>query len=200
MIHVLAGVNGAGKSSIAGSALRALGQNWYNPDEIASNLRQQYPDKSNDEINSQVWHEGLSRLQAAIIHRRNFTFETTLGGQTITNTLLDAIAAGIPVNIWYCGLTTAELHIERVAARVTRGGHDIPEVLIHKRYQSSMQNLCRLTPGLTQLVVYDNSEPLDKYGKPRILQLIHVVNKKIKVLDPDMPSWAKPIAVVCLNS
>ncbi len=199
MIQVLAGVNGAGKSSIGGAAIRRAGQDWYNPDEFARDMQVQFPEKSMQKINSAVWNEGLRRLKAAICDKSHFTFETTLGGNTITNTLLDAIAAGVPVNIWYCGLNSVELHIERVAARVAHGGHDIPENLIRSRYKTSIRNLCRLTPGLAQLAVYDNSDALDSTGKPNIRRLLHVVDGQVQELDHNMLTWAKPIAAVSLR-
>lgn len=200
MIHVLAGVNGAGKSSIGGEAIRGEGQGWYNPDELARVMQLKFPGKPIEEINSKVWIEGLNRLKNAIYNKTNFTFETTLGGNTITNTLLDAIVAGVPVSIWYCGLDSVELHIERVAARVARGGHDIPEDLIRSRHKTSIRNLCRLSHGLTQLVVYDNSSALDEKGHPNIRRLLHVVDDRILVLDQNIPNWAKPIAVVSIRN
>lgn len=199
MIFVLAGVNGAGKSTIGGSAIRAQGQDWYNPDEVARLMSERYPDRPLEEIHSQVWHEGLRRLKAAIRDNSNFAFETTLGGNTITNTLLDAIIARVPVSIWYCGLNSPEQHIERVAMRVARGGHDIPKAMIHARYKSSMRNLCRLAPGLHRLAVYDNSRPLDDRGQPDIRRLLHVSNGEILELDRGMPPWSKPVAAVCLS-
>jgi len=199
LIQVLAGVNGAGKSSIAGAAIRDAGQDWYNPDELARVMCTCFPKKSMLQINSEVWNEGLRRLKGAICDKSHFTFETTLGGNTITSTLLDAIAAGVPVSIWYCGLNSVELHIERVTARVARGGHDIPEDLIRSRYTTSMRNLCRLTPGLTQLAVYDNSHALDDKGQPDIRRLLHVVGSEVLELDQNMPDWAKPIAAVSLR-
>ncbi len=199
MIFVLAGVNGAGKSSIGGANLRAKGQDWYNPDEIAREMRLRFPERQLREIDSQVWCEGLDRLRHAIRTNTNFAFETTLGGNSITATLLDAIAASVPVRVWYCGLGLLELHIERVAARVARGGHDIPEHKIRERYVSSMRNLCRLAPGLDKLAVYDNSTPLCSNGLPDIRELVSVENGKIMRLDTNMPDWAKPVAVVCLQ-
>jgi predicted ABC-type ATPase len=199
LITVLAGVNGAGKSSIGGSKLHDAGLDWYNPDEVARALHAQFPDRPLDEINSQVWHEGLGRLKEAIRDNTDFAFETTLGGNTITNTLLQAIATGIRVNIWYCGLESTELHIDRVKARVARGGHDIPVDKIRARYQTSMQNLCLLATGVHQLAVYDNSQPLGGDNKPRIHLLLHFENDDIKVLEPNMPGWAKPVAAVCMQ-
>lgn len=200
MIFVLAGVNGAGKSSIGGSALRAVGTDWYNPDEIAQRLAHSNPEVSSQEIASRVWKEGRRRLIEGIAKRTHFAFETTLGGNSMTHTLLDAIAAGISVNVWYCGLESVELHIQRVAERVARGGHDIPEELIRRRYRSSMRNLCRLTPGLRQLAVFDNSRPLDGNGKPKLRNLLHVRDGDLLALANTMPSWAKPVAAVCVRS
>lgn len=199
MITVLAGVNGAGKSSIGGSKLHAEGLEWYNPDEVARALHAQYPDRPLDEINSQVWREGLSRLKQAIRDNVDFAFETTLGGNTITKTLLQAVASGIRVNIWYCGLESPELHIERVKARVARGGHDIPEDKIWARYQTSMQNLCLLANVVNQLAVYDNSQPLGRDKMPNLRLLLHFDSGTVWELDQDMPGWAKPVAAVCLQ-
>lgn len=201
MIVVLAGVNGAGKSSIGGSALQAAGQDWYNPDEFSRAMAEQFPDEPIDVLNSRVWHQGLTRLKAAIRDNADFAFESTLGDNTITNTLHDAIAAGVSVSIWYCGLASAEQHIDRVKARVAQGGHDIPDELICSRYRTSIRNLCRLTPGLQQLAVYDNSAALDARGQPRLRLLLHLRDRKLLTLETgNMPNWAKPVAVVCLNT
>lgn len=200
MIFVLAGVNGAGKSSIGGSAIRDAGGEWYNPDEFARQLQQQFPEVSIRELNSRVWHEGRHRLEQAIRDDRHFAFETTLGGNSITRTLLDAVAAGVPVSVWYCGLQSLDLYLERVAARVARGGHDIPADLIRARQVSSMRNLCRLAPGLRRLAVDDNSAPLDEKQRPQVRRLLHVYNGEILELDAAMPGWAKPVAAVCLGA
>jgi predicted ABC-type ATPase len=66
---------------------------------------------------------------------------------------------GISVNVWNCGLASLELCIERVKARVARGGHNIPEHLTRSRHQTSMQNLCVLATRLHRPAVYDNSQP-----------------------------------------
>lgn len=196
MIYVLAGVNGAGKSSIAGEAIRASGGNWYNPDEIVRAVLKQAPHRSQDSVNAEVWAMGLDRLKLAIRKRHSFTFETTLGGNSIAAQLLDATTLGLPVCIWYCGLESADLHVQRVAARVARGGHDIPEAMIRKRCLSSMRNLCHLAPRLAELVVYDNSAPLNQHGLPSLRRLLHAAYGRADFVSPDMPAWAKPVAAV----
>ena len=119
-IYVLAGTNGAGKSSIGGAAIRERGADYFNPDEATRRIRLANPRISEREANSAAWHEGKRLLEDAIAERSTLAFETTLGGETITGLLLRALAEGIEVRIWHIGLATPELHVARVRARVSR--------------------------------------------------------------------------------
>jgi predicted ABC-type ATPase len=155
VLYVLAGVNGAGKSSIGGANLVRQGQQWFNPDTFARWLVAEAGYEVPD-ANAAAWAEGLRRLDESIADGSDFAFETTLGGKTIP-ARIKAAAASHDVLMWYCGLASVELHIARVAARVIAGGHDIPESKIRMRCVSSLSNLIDLMPSLAQLHVYDNS-------------------------------------------
>jgi predicted ABC-type ATPase len=100
-IYVLAGTNGAGKSSIGGAMIRAAGADYFNPDEAARQIHDANPGASITEANSVAWLEGKRLLERAIAEGGNLAFETTLGGATITKLLARAIDAGIDVHIWY---------------------------------------------------------------------------------------------------
>ncbi len=204
-IAVLAGTNGAGKSSIGGALLRQVGVPYFNPDEVAREIRHLYPDLSPSEVNSLAWHEGLQQLQEAIRIRQNYAFETTLGGSTITRALERALEADLEVRIWYVGLESPELHVARVQERVAQGGHAIPEATIHQRFDSSRLNLIGLMPHLTELKVFDNSAEADpaRGEQPQPRLLLHVINGKL--VSPSQaalrrtPEWAKPIVAVALR-
>ncbi len=90
-IWVLAGTNGAGKSSIAGTRFRAGGADYFNPDEATRAIREANPLLSLDEANSLARHQGKRLLERAVAERLDFAFETTLGGRTITELLQRAI-------------------------------------------------------------------------------------------------------------
>ncbi len=135
-ITVLAGTNGGGKSSIAGAMLRSAGGDYFNPDEAARRIRERDPSLSIPQANGLAWHEGKRLLERAIDERKSFAFETTLGGATMTELLEGAAAAGLEVRVWYVALQSPELHLARVRARVARGGHDIPEADVRRRYTS----------------------------------------------------------------
>lgn len=202
-IHVLAGVNGAGKSSIGGAAIRAFDADYFNPDEAARALRLQQPNLDVRQANALAWQQGKRLLEKAIAERLDFAFETTLGGSTIPKLLSQAAENGFEVRIWYVGLASAELHIERVRARVLAGGHEIAEVDIRRRWQHSRLNLIALLRSLAELRVYDNSEhanPLEGHA-PKLRLVLHL--SKAEVLGPDdlakTPVWAKPIVAAALK-
>ncbi len=202
-IYVLAGVNGAGKSTIAGAAFHQSGADYYNPDEVARQWMAADPTLSETDANSAAWHQGVRLLRRAIDEHLNFAFETTLGASTIPRLLMRAAMEGIEIYVWYIGLSSPELHIERVQARVRRGGHDIPAGHIHRRYELSRLNLIELLPQLTALRVYDNSADADpaagRTPKPKLV--LHMARRRIlNLLDlQHTPDWAKPIVAAALK-
>jgi predicted ABC-type ATPase len=196
-IYVLAGTNGAGKSSIAGAMFRQAGVDYFNPDEAARRILSANPGISITEATSAAWHEGKRLLERAISEGLNFAFETTLGGRTIPALLKQALSTGVEVRIWFVGLSSSGLHIARVRSRVARGGHDIPEEKIRERYERSRLNLIDLMPTLTELRVYDNSAEADPHagGTPEPQLILHFAHGGI-VSTCDLgltPAWAKPI-------
>jgi predicted ABC-type ATPase len=204
-ITVLAGTNGCGKSSIAGAMLRSAGGEYFNPDELARRLLTKDTALTQRDANGHAWREGKHLLERAIRERLSFALETTLGGETMSRLLEQAISAGLEVRVWYAGLSSPELHLARVRERVARGGHDIPETDIRRRYTRSLQNLVRLLPRLTEVRVFDNSEEGDpnagKVPRPRLL--LHT--KAGRIVAPSRskiaatPDWAKPILAAALK-
>ena len=200
---MLAGVNGAGKTSIGGAALRQNGGDYYNPDEVAHRLMAADPHLSEREANSAAWQQGVRLLKRAIEERLGFAFETTLGANTIPRLLLQAASQSKEIYIWYVGLSSPKLHIERVQARVRRGGHSIAAEHIRRRYDRSRLNLIELLPYLTALRVFDNSEDADPAAgrTPKLKLVLHL--ERGKILNPGdlrhTPDWAKPIVAAALK-
>jgi predicted ABC-type ATPase len=142
-ILVLAGTNGAGKSSVAGAALRQAGSVCYDRDQAARRYRA--AGLSPEEANARAGQRGREQMERAIREGLDYAFETTLGGRTITGLLIEAAARGLQIRVWYVGLASPELHIQRVRERAARGGHNIPERKIRERWDASRQNLIRLS-------------------------------------------------------
>lgn len=202
-IYVLAGVNGAGKSSIGGAAFREHSADYYNPDEAAAKLMAANRNLSLTDANSAAWQQGVRLLKRAIEERLGFAFETTLGANTIPRLLVQAAEEAIEVYVWYVGLSSPELHIQRVQSRVRRGGHNIASEHIYRRYEHSRLTLIQLLPLLAALRVYDNSTDADPAaGKtPHPKLMLHM--QRGRIVAPrnlqQTPQWAKPIVAAALK-
>lgn len=181
---------------------RQAGASYYNPDEAARSLRQANPRLAHTQANGIAWQQGRRLLERAITEKLDFAFETTLGAGTLPKLLAAAADGGAEVRIWYAGLDTVERHIERVRARVRKGGHDIPEADIRRRFDNSRLNLIHLMPKLAALRLYDNSEeadPAQGHG-PTPKLLLHVERGRI-VGPRDLtrtPPWAKAIVAAAM--
>jgi len=202
-LFVLAGVNGAGKSSLGGAALQASGAEFFNPDVIAARLRQQQPQLSAEQANGLAWTLGRRGLEKALADGLTYAFETTLGGASITKLLLDGARQGAEVHVWFAGLATPELHLKRIAARVAAGGHDIPEAKVRERFDASRANLVKLMPRLASLRVYDNSVDADPRAgrRPRPVLLLHMQAGRVVAHAPlrGIPAWARPLLAAALR-
>ena len=203
-IHVLAGVNGAGKSSIGGELFRAAGARYFNPDEAAAKVRKANPRLAQNEANSIAWQTGKLLLERVIREKIDFAFETTLGASTMTELLIQAANSGFKIHVWYAGLASPEQHIERVRARVSRGGHDIAEEDIRRRFEHSRLNLIRLMPYLASLRIFDNSAEanLKRGEQPAPVIVIHVENGSVMNHPKSLaqtPDWARPLVTAALK-
>lgn len=204
VLYVLAGVNGAGKSSIGGYLLERAGLTWFNPDTFARELIAE-TGCNQTEANAVAWREGMRRLDEAVANGRHYAFETTLGGRTVP-AKIKAATRTHDVLMWFCSLSSPALHIARVKARVARGGHDIPEAKIRERYLAAQENLIALMPYLAQLQVYDNSADVG-VGEaiPDPFLVAEMVSGKL-VWPADLealrntPDWAKSLVEAALSS
>lgn len=202
-IVVAAGTNGAGKSVIAGEFLtaRAAGA-YFNPD-LAARAMAQREGLSALEANARAWNLGFELLNRSIERHQDFSFETTLGGNSITQALLRAAASGLDVFIFYVGLDSPERHIARVAARVARGGHPIAAEKIRERYPKSLANLIKLLGCASEVRVYDNStESAD--GKPRAQLVLsmsqrRIVKPALDALVAAAPTWSQPVVAAAIT-
>jgi predicted ABC-type ATPase len=184
--------------------VRAFGGEYYNPDEAAKRLMAAHARMKQTQANAAAWHQGRRLLERAIAERLDFAFETTLGGSTLARLLAQAAENGAEVHMLYIGLSSPELHLARVRARVRAGGHDIPEADIRRRYEHSRLNLIHLLPKLASLRVYDNSAQADpakgKVPEPQLV--LHLEMGKVR--NPGdlarTPDWAKPIVAAALKS
>lgn len=193
--HILvgAGTNGAGKSSIVQPYLRRGGE-YFNPDEYARSLIT--AGMGPKEANGHAWKFGFDALQASIDQGKHYAFESTLGGNSIPFELMRSLAMGCRLDLFFVGLSSAELHIQRVAERVRRGGHDIPEAKIRERYENSRKNLLPFIGTAANLRVWDNSRQTAD-GRPSPFEVFSVQDGLLQlgnaVTLETAPEWTQPM-------
>jgi predicted ABC-type ATPase len=141
VVHVIGGPNGAGKTTFARELLPAAHVvEFLNADLLAAGLSPLQP-------NSMAVRSGrllLGRWRELMALRRDFAFESTLSGRTYATMLRQARAAGYEVRISYLWLPNVSLSIRRVRERVRKGGHDVPEIDLRRRFLPSLQNFFSL--------------------------------------------------------
>ena len=79
----------------------------------------------------------LARLEALAAARKSFAFETTLASRSFAPRLRSLQGRGFRVHLAFLALPEADLAVARVADRVRRGGHDVPEPVIRRRFGTS---------------------------------------------------------------
>ena len=155
-IVIIAGPNGAGKTTFAREFLpyEANCPNFVNADLIAAGLSPFAPELA-------AFKAGRIMLETIAEHVKrgeSFAFETTLSGLTYTQMIPAWRAAGYMVKLIFLSLPDVEIAIERVAARVTQGGHNIPEDVIRRRFAQGIKNFDRYKSLVNSWQLYDNSD------------------------------------------
>lgn len=157
-VVVLGGPNGAGKTTLSSTLKRVFDvEHFVNADVIASGL-------GGNDSERRALRAGrlmLEELDKLAAQREDFIFESTLSSRTFAPWLRKLADSGYQVHIAYVWIRSAELSMERVRARVARGGHSIPDDVIRRRYARSCANLVNLyMPLATSWRIFDNSERL----------------------------------------
>jgi predicted ABC-type ATPase len=156
LVVILAGPNGAGKSTAAPSLLRdSFGvDEFVNADAIALGLSSFAPEG----VALEAGRITLERLNALALKRARFAFETTLAGRFFARWTRDLMAVGYQSYLLFLSLPSAEAAIQRVANRVSLGGHNIPLETIERRFRAGLHNFFRLyRPIVTSWMFFDNS-------------------------------------------
>jgi predicted ABC-type ATPase len=136
---IIAGPNGAGKTTFALQYLPYIAQcsRFINADLIAAGLSPLAPDRQLLAA-SRLF---LQEIETCIRQRENFAFETTLSGRTYLKLIRRLRSQGWRVELIYLALPSPDISRQRVAERVSHGGHNIPLADIQRRFPRSLTNL-----------------------------------------------------------
>jgi len=155
-LYIVAGPNGSGKTTFAREFLPdyARCKEFINADLIAGGLSPFSPEAAA----MRAGRLFLEQIRLLASRRSDFGFETTLSGVTYVSMLRKLKAQGYRVHLFFLWIPTVEMALARIADRVRRGGHDIPETVVRRRFHKSIQKLLTLYRPLLDLwMLFDNS-------------------------------------------
>jgi len=156
-LYIISGCNGAGKTTAGLTILPEIlaCKEFVNADSIAAGLSPFNPEGTALEAGRIM----LKRMDTLLASRVDFAFETTLSTKSYVSFIKKAKQAGYEITLLYFWLKSPEMAFQRVAKRVSEGGHDIPVYIIERRYYRGISNLFNLyMPICDNWIVSDNTE------------------------------------------
>lgn len=181
VVVALAGPNGAGKSTFYGAHLKASGLRLVNADVLAREL----------EVDAYQAARMAGTLRERLLEQReSFVFETVFSdpvGEKV-GFLRRAAEAGFNVILCFIGIAGPATSEERVAMRVTQGGHDVPTEKLVARFPRTLENLKKGLQTLPQVFVFDNEDLSNPYRQIALFR--H--GKAVHLSEP-LPDWMKEI-------
>lgn len=181
IIVALAGPNGAGKTTFFHAHLLPAALRFVNADLLAREL-------------------GLDPYQAAqmadqvrrrlVVERESFVFETVFSDPAGDKLkfLKEAADAGYEVVVCFFGISGPEISEERVAMRVSQGGHDVPSDKLVARFPRTLANLELAIRALPCVIVFDNDDLRTPYRQVGVFE-----NGRPAHLVKPPPAWLKSL-------
>jgi predicted ABC-type ATPase len=178
---ILGGINGAGKSTLAGTLkqdARLASARFLNPDEETAAIRRAAPSLSLAIAEFRGLRVVLEEIRRQMEARRSFVTETVFANKSYLRLIESAKASGYHVSLLFVSVPSVEDSIARVADRVARGGHDVRESDIRRRWPIARQNLALAVKIADKGTVYNNSG----YGKTPTV-VARARSGRIEILD-----------------
>ena len=183
-LWVLAGGNGAGKSTFYHNNLAETGMLFVNADQIAKDF---------DEVDTDTLNYRIATLTAGLRDElleqgTPFCYETVFSHVSKIDCISRAIALGYEVILVYIHLENSNLNEVRVSQRIAAGGHSVPADKIHSRIPRTMKHIAKALPLVSEARLLDNSLRDNPFKQ------VAVVKKGLLTFKIDTPpDWAKII-------
>lgn len=186
---IIAGPNGSGKTSVTKKFLHhewASGTLYINPDEIAKDV---FGDWNSREAVIKAANYSADLREKCLKEHRSFVFETVMSADDKVDFIIRAKKEGFFIRLFFISTNHPTINAARIAARVMKGGHDVPITKIISRYYKSIGNCKMVSPIVDRLYVYDNS--VDDEDAKLLFRLAD--GNVAKIYTDEIPQWAKII-------
>src|SRR2546426_382692 len=183
IVVALAGPNGAGKSTFFEAHLKSSSLRFLNADVLAKEL----------EVNAYDAARMVAALRVELVRQReSFIFETVFSdpvGDKLAF-LKQTAQSGYAVVLCFLGIAGADVSEQRVAMRVSQGGHDVPTEKLIERFPRTLANLSAAIRELPCVLVFDNYD----LGIPFRHVAVYENGRRTLLKEP-IPSWLQPVVL-----
>ena len=177
VLVALVGPNGAGKTTFYHSHLKPAGLRFLNADEVAREL----------EIDAYEAARVITHLRQELVRQReSFVFETVFSdpvGDKLAF-LKETAKTGYTVVLCFIGIAGPETSEQRVAMRVSQGGHDVPSEKLVSRFPRTMANLKAAIRELPNVIIFDNDDLSIPFRRVAIFE-----NGRLEWSAKQIPRW-----------
>ena len=181
IVVVLAGPNGAGKSTFFEAHLKSSGLRFLNADVLAKEL----------EVDAYDAARMVAALRVELVrHGESFVFETVFSdpvGDKLAF-LKQTAQSGYAVVLCFIGIADANTSLQRVAMRVSQGGHDVPTEKLIARFPRTLANLSAALRELPCVLVFDNDDLRTPFRPVAVF-----ANRRPLLLKQPVPSWLQSL-------
>jgi predicted ABC-type ATPase len=181
IIVAIAGPNGAGKTTFFHAHLASAGLRFVNADVLAAELAVDPYDAARI----------ANALREALVARgESFVFETVFSDPVAEKVafLEEAIGRGYEVVLCYIGLSDPSQSVDRVAMRVSQGGHDVLDDKLRSRFPRTLDNLRAAVAQLPHVLIFDNSDLNVPYRLAAAFD-----RGRMSQLQEPVPEWLRPL-------
>lgn len=177
VIVAIAGPNGAGKTTFYFAHLQAAALRFVNADVLARQLH----------LDPYAAARLADHLRRQLVSQQeSFVFETVFSdpvGHKIAF-LLEAASLGYRIILCFVGISSPSVSEERVAMRVSQGGHDVPSVKLSQRFPRTLANLRMALRQLPEVWVFDNDDLRAPFRLAAVFE-----NGNLAALHQPVPPW-----------
>ena len=183
VLVAIAGPNGAGKTAFFRAHLASAGLRFVNADVLAAELA----------VEPYEAARLADALRRALVGRgESFVFETVFSDPVGDKVAFLAEAARrgyvYVVVLCYIGLSGPDQSAERVAMRVSQGGHDVPDDKLRSRFSRTIANVQAAIARLPHVLIYDNSDLNVPYRQVAVID-----HGQLRHLQEPIPEWLRPV-------
>ena len=181
IVVALAGPNGAGKSTCFEAHLKSSGLRFLNADGLAKEL----------EVDAYDAARMVAALRVELVRQReSFVFETVFSdpvGDKLAF-LKQTAQSGYAVVLCFIGIADANISEQRVALRVSQGGHDVPTEKLMARFPRTLANLAAAIRELPCVLVFDNDDLRTPFRHVAVF-----ANSRPLLFKQPVPSWLQSL-------